>query len=126
MKKLLTAAAVALCLGGCAQVDNFIQNDVINPTASLFENPNTKIVVNGIVLAAQVVAKDTEALACVVSAGSQVAGAIEANPAFDAGMSVQGTNAKIIVASSAACSALQGILSGHVTVPAGGTVVTAQ
>lgn len=119
MKKLLilSCAVGALALAGCAQVDSFIQAQIIDPAAAMFTNPNTKLV-------ASIVAADTIAFACIIDAGTTVAGAIESNPAFKAGASVQGTNLKINVASTAACTSLQGILQGQVTVSAGGTVVS--
>lgn len=118
MKKLaLSAAAVALCLGGCAQIDTWAQNQVINPLANVLRNPNTQFV-------ASVVSKETVAFACIISAGSAVAGALEANPAFNAAQSTQGTNLKIFTASTAACTQLQGILGGQVTAPAGSVVVS--
>lgn len=118
MKKLLLAscALAGLGLAGCANVDSFVQNQVIDPLASMISNPATQLV-------ATTVSRDTIALACIISAGSSVAGALEANPAFNAGVSTQGTNLKINVASSAACTTLQGILAGSVTVRAGGTVL---
>jgi uncharacterized lipoprotein YmbA len=102
MKSVLALTA-ALALSGCASIDNFVQNDVVNPTAALFSNPNTVLVVNDVKLAAQTVADDTQALACVIAAGSDIAGQIESNPAFNSSASLQGTNLKIQVVSSAVC-----------------------
>jgi hypothetical protein len=126
MKKSLAfglALAGALSIAGCESVDNFLQSDVIDPAASLFQNPNTQLVINDVEITAQAVAQDTQALACVIAAGSAVAGQIESNPAFNSSASLQGTNLKIQVVSSAVCDTLDGVLAGNVTVAAGGTVL---
>lgn len=127
MKKLAllaSAATLALSTGGCAQVDSFLQNDIINPTAALFTNPQTQVVVADINVAFTKLAADTQALACTIAAGSSVGASIESNSAFNASASLQGTTLKIYVASEAVCTSLSGIIAGSVTAPAGSAVVT--
>lgn len=121
MKKLVlaAAAAAALGLGAC----DIVQKDIIDPTAKLFSDPNTQIVINGVKVVAQQLAADAQVAACVISAGTGVAAQIEANPAFNSSASLQGTNMRIYVASTATCQTLQGVLSGSVIAPAGSTVL---
>lgn len=121
MKKLLVLALVTP-LAGCGtfgtDVSNFIegvQTNVINPTAALLSNPNTKIVFKA--AEAGVIAA-----ACVASAGSALAGKIES--ADDVDKSLQGTNLKFYTTTGNLCTGLGGVFSASESVNTGTSIVT--
>ena len=118
MKKLLLAscAIAGLGLAGCANVDSFVQNQVIDPLASMISNPATQLV-------ALTVSRDTVALACMVAAGTRIAGSIESTPAFQSAAYLEGPNLRINVTSAATCNSLQGVLNGQIPVAVGATVL---
>ena len=117
MKKAILAALgiAALGLGGCANVDAWLQTNVINPGAALIQNPNTAIVVNAL-------KQDSIAATCVMAEGSSLFAAIY--KAAGAGASLQGTNMKFYAVNETLCTGLGAVFNGSATVPAGTPVVT--
>lgn len=108
------AATVALGFGGCSQAVDYLQTNVINPTAKMINDPNTQLVF-------KTGERGVQYAACVVSAGSALAGKLEQDAG--AGMSTVGTNGKIYAVSSDVCSGLGAVFQGMTTVPAGTPVV---